>query len=114
MALFASDVPTGAGVRAVVVPKSLHHTVRAYGFAQGSGYIIAIFNNTLSTIAIKTRVRGAERSSFTATLDTYGKTQYDRSKENHWIGPAKQNLGRVGATVPLALPPYSVSILQLR
>ncbi len=37
-----------------------------------------------------------------------------RVAENEWIGSTKRTLGRVGATVPLALPPYSIVILSLR
>ncbi len=114
MALMAKEIPAGSHVRAVRVSKSLGETVRAYGFAQGSGFAFAIFNNTLSAVDVQASVRGSGRSSFTATLFTYGKSEYDRSKENRWIGPRKTNLGSVGANVPLRLPPYSLSVLQLR
>ena len=72
-----------------------------------------LFNNTLKTIALDARIAGSGKSSFTATLSVYGKTQYDESKENKWIGPVKRSLGTVGTTVPLTLPAYSVSILTL-
>ncbi len=114
MALLASEVPAGAQVRTVAVPRSLHSTVRAYGFAEGGGFTLALFNNTLSAIAVRTRIRGSAKNAFTATVATYGKAQYDKSKENRWIGPVERSLGSVGTTVPLALPPYSVSILSLR
>jgi hypothetical protein len=114
MALLANGVPAGSHVRIVSAPKSLGHKVRAYGFAEGSGYALAIFNNTLAAIDIRARVQGSQERSFTATLTTYGKAQYDKSKENRWVGPVEQNLGSVGTTVPLTLPPYSISILSLR
>ena len=114
MALLASEVPAGSRVRGVGVPESLHDNVRAYGFAEGNGYALAIFNNTLATIDVRARVQGSGKSTFGATLATYGKAQYDRSKENEWIGPTKRKLGRIGATVPLSLPPYSIVILSLR
>jgi hypothetical protein len=113
MALLAAKVPAGSHARTVTVASSLGHRVRAYGFATESGYALAIFNNTLSTIDVRARAQHAG-SSFTATLATYGKTQYDESKENRWVGPSERSLGSVGATVPLALPPYSISILSLR
>jgi hypothetical protein len=47
MALFASEVPAGSKVRAVTVPGSLSSNVRAYGFAQTSGYAFVLFNNTV-------------------------------------------------------------------
>jgi hypothetical protein len=114
MALMASEIPAGSQVRRVSLPGSLHDNVRAYGFALGSGYAFAIFNNTLSTIDVKARVKNAGKSSFTATLTTYGKTQYDKSKNDNWVGPVKRNLGSVGTTVPLTLPAYSASVLSLR
>jgi hypothetical protein len=113
MALMASQVPAGSDVRVVAVPKSLGHNVRAYGFAQGGGYAFVIFNNTLSAIDIEASVKNSNRSSFTGALTVYGAAQYDKSKQNQWIGPVKHELGRVGPAVPLTLPAYSVSILKL-
>jgi len=113
MALLASEVPAGSKVRSVTVPGSLSPDVRAYGFAQTKGYAFALFNNTLKAIAIDARLSGSGKTSFTATLTAYGKKQYDESKENKWVGPATRSLGTVGTTVPLTLPPYSVSILTL-
>ena len=114
MALMSSEIPAGSNVRTVNVPKSLHQTVRAYGFAEGNGYAFAIFNNTLSAIDVEARVQNSGRKRFTATLSTYGKAQYDKSKNDKWVGPAERSLGSVGATVPLPLPPYSVSLLLLK
>jgi hypothetical protein len=114
MALMASDVPAGSDVRSVSEPQSLRGSVRAYGFAQSGGYAFAIFNNTLSAIPIRARVVNSGRGGFTATLTTYGKTQYDESKNNKWVGPVSRNLGNVGTTVPLTLPPYSIALLALK
>jgi hypothetical protein len=72
-----------------------------------------LFNNTLTAIDVKARVQNSRRTSFTATLTTYGKAQYDCSKSNHWVGPVVRSLGRVAATVPLALPAYSVCVLTM-
>jgi hypothetical protein len=113
MALFAAEVPAGSKVRSVNVPGSLSSDVRAYGFAQTNGYAFVLFNNTLKAIAIDARLSGSGKTSFTATLTGYGKTQYDKSKENHWIGPVRKSLGTVGTTVPLTLPAYSISVLTL-
>lgn len=114
MGLMASEIPGGSNVRNVSVPASLGTTLRAYGFAQGRGYALAIFNNTLSTIDIDARVAHSDRNAFTATLWTYGKAQYDKSKTNQWVGPVSTSLGSVGTSVPVGLPPYSVSILLLK
>jgi alpha-N-arabinofuranosidase len=114
MALLAGEVPGGSQVRTTTVPPSLHPAVRAYGFAEGNGYAFALFNNTLSKIDVEAQVKNTTRTSFAATLATYGKAQYDKSKGNRWVGPVKRSLGNVGATIPLTLPPYSVSVLTLK
>jgi hypothetical protein len=107
------DTPGGSHVRAIGEAQSLRARVRAYGFAEQNGYAFAIFNNTLTSIDVETRVRNAGKTTFTANLSVYGKAQYDKSKENHWVGPATKNLGRVGTSIPLTLPPYSISLLRL-
>lgn len=114
MALFSSQVPAGSNVRTTTVPPSLRSNVRAYGFAESSGYAFVIFNNTLSPINVKAQVTNAGKNGFTGRLATYGKAQYDQSKQNRWVGPVYKNLGRVPATVPLTLPAYSVSVLTLK
>ncbi len=114
MTLFASNVPPGSQVRSVSVPKSLGTSVRTYGYATSIGYEFVLFNNTLKSIPIRAHVSNADKSRFDATLSVYGKTQYDMSKENRWAGPATTSLGNVGTTVPLNLPPYSVSTLTLK
>jgi hypothetical protein len=113
MALFAREVPPGSSVRGVFVPGRFGSSVRAYGFAESNGYALVLFNNTLHSVDVVARVRGAG-GAFTASVAVYGKEQYDRSRENRWVGAVARNLGRVGASVPLALAPYSMTVLRLR
>jgi hypothetical protein len=113
MALFAAKVPAGSNVRSVSVPPSLSPAVRAYGFSETDGYAFVLFNNRLKPIAVAARLRNSGKTSFTATLSVYGAAQYDQSKQNRWTGPVTKNLGTVGTSVPLTLPPYSISILSL-
>ncbi len=113
MALFASEIPAGSSVRRVSVPESLGDSVRAYGYALTGGYAFVLFNNTLKATAIDARIAGSGKSRFTATLSVYGKAQYDKSKENKWVGPVTKSLGRVAVSVPLTLGAYSVSVLRL-
>jgi hypothetical protein len=113
MALFSSQVPAGSFVRKVSVPASLSPAVRAYGFAETNGYAFVLFNNRLKPIAVEAHLSNSGKSSFSATLSVYGKTQYDESKENRWIGPVTKSLGTVGASVRLTLGAYSVSVLRL-
>jgi hypothetical protein len=114
MAMMANQIPKGSLVRTVSVPKTLGHAVRAYGFALASGYAFAIFNNTLHPIDVDASVKDSNEKGFTAKLIVYGAAQYDKSKDNQWVGPVTHDLGTVGTTVPLTLPAYSLSILSLR
>jgi hypothetical protein len=113
MALYARFVPGGSQVRTTTIARSLTGRVRAYGYAVGSGYVVMLFNDTLSTIAATVRVRNASANSFSATLSVYGKSQYDRSRANRWTGAVTHRLGTVSSNVPLELAPYSVSALSL-
>lgn len=114
LALFAAGVPAGSQVRDVNVTGSLGSKVRAYGFAAGQGFALVLFDNTLRPIGLTAKIENSGHSSFNATLTTYGKAQYDRSKQNKWIGPTQKSLGKVGTSIPLTLPPYSVSVLSLQ
>jgi hypothetical protein len=113
MALFHATVPPGSSVRTVALPSSLGDAIRAYGFAEGSGYAFVLFNNTLTAANITAVVRNAARQSYNATLWVYGKAQYDFSKQDRWVGAAEAHLGSVGAHVPITLQPYSMTVLQL-
>jgi hypothetical protein len=114
LALFSQTAPAGSQVRTVSLPGSLGSNVRAYGFSTRGGYAMVLFNNTLASIAVTARIAGASRTAFRAQLATYGKAQYDESKQNRWVGPVTQELGSVSSSVPLTLPPYSMTALTLR
>ncbi|MBV8197116.1 MAG: hypothetical protein JO263_03195 [Candidatus Eremiobacteraeota bacterium] len=114
LALLAADVPSGSLVRTTTESPSLYGAARAYGFAEGKGYAFAIFNDTLSAIDVKAHVKNSSRMQFTATLDTYGKAEYDKSQQNQWVGPTHKSLGTVGAAISLSLPAYSLSVLKLQ
>jgi hypothetical protein len=113
MALLAAQIPAGSQVRSVSVPGSISSDVRAYGYATSGGYALALFNNTLEAVAVNARVSGSGKSGFSATLSVYGKAQYDASKDNRWIGPVSRSLGKIGTSLPLTLPPYSLCVLAL-
>jgi hypothetical protein len=113
MALFSHVAPGGYAVRSVALPNALLHRVRAFGFAGKSAYSMIFFNNTLDPVNVTAQVAHAMRGSFAGSLVTYGKAQYDDSKQNVWSGPVTQDLGSVSSSVPLTLPPYSVTALTL-
>ncbi|MBV8582909.1 MAG: hypothetical protein JO241_02855 [Candidatus Eremiobacteraeota bacterium] len=113
MALLSQYVPAGAAARNVAVAKSLGTTVRAYGYANGGGYVLAAYNNTLSTVTTAFRLTGA-KATYDTTLVTYGKAQYDLSKNNQWVGASTKHLGLVPVrNLPLTLPPYSLVLVVL-
>jgi len=114
MALFAGRVPAGSSVRTTTVARALRGRVRAYGFTVSGGYEFAIFNDTLAEVGIRAALRNAGKTSFDATQWVYGKAQYDRSKQNRWVGPEQSRLGRITMPLSLALAPYSVTFLELR
>ena len=114
LALFAAGAPAGSQVRDVNVAGALGSKVRAYGFAAGQGFTLMLFDDTLRSIALTAKIENSGHSSFNATLTTYGKAQYDHSKQNKWVGPTQKGLGKVGTSIPLTLPPYSVTVLSLQ
>jgi len=114
MTLLAKFVPPGSSVRTVTVTKSLGSKVRAYGYAVHGGYVLTAYNNTLKAVKISFQLRGAP-AQYRATLATYGKAQYDLSKNNRWARPVTKRLGTIAASnLPLLLPPYSLTILKLQ
>jgi hypothetical protein len=113
LAVFAAGAPAGSQVRDVNAG-SLSPKVRAYGFAAGQGFTLTLFDNTLRSIGLTAKIENSGHSSFNATLTTYGKAQYDHSKQNKWVGPTQKSLGKVGTSIPLTLPPYSVTVLSLQ
>jgi hypothetical protein len=44
---------------------------------------------------------------------TYGKAQYDNSKNNVWTPPVSQNLGTANGSATVTLPPWSMTVLTL-
>ncbi|MBV8434259.1 MAG: hypothetical protein JO029_08270 [Candidatus Eremiobacteraeota bacterium] len=87
--------------------------MRAYGYANGGGYVLAAYNNTLSTVTTAFRLTGA-KATYDATLVTYGKAQYDLSKNNQWVGASTKHLGTIPVNnLPLVLPPYSLVLVVL-
>jgi len=114
MALFDSTAPAGSTVRAVSVPHALGSSVRAYGFAVGSGYAVELFNNTLQSVSVDLRIKNAGRTSFVAAQTIYGKAQYDQSRTNRWVGPVSTPMGTVSSTISLTLQPYSLTAVTLK
>jgi hypothetical protein len=104
----------GNSILAVNVDASLSD-VRAYAASNGDGYSLMLFNlNQTATTKATVGVKNAAGSSFSASTITYGKQQYDDSKNNVWTGPVTASLGNVQGTVSVTLPPWSMVVLKLQ
>jgi hypothetical protein len=87
--------------------------VRAYGATQGTGYAVLLLNlsetdTTTVSVGVSTLGSGSHVS-----VTTYGKVQYDDSRNNVWTGPVAGSLGAYKSTVAIALPPWSMSVAQI-
>ena len=89
--------------------------VRAYAATQGTGYALFLFNVGQTDIAnLGVEIDHSPRSAYGASLLTYGKAQYDDSRNGVWTAPVNQSLGSVGTTVQVSLPAWSVTVLKLQ
>jgi hypothetical protein len=104
----------GDSMLAVSVDSSLPN-VRAYAASNGGGYAVMLFNlSDTATTTATLSVRNAAAGSFTLSTVTYGKQQYDQSKDNVWAGPVSDKQGKVQGKVGVTLPPYSMTVLKLQ
>jgi hypothetical protein len=87
--------------------------LRAFGVSRGTSYALALFNLD-KTAALATSIRIdtlAAGSSVQRT--TYGKTQYDLSRNNVWAGPVTATSGAWRGPVSVTLPPWSMTVVTL-
>jgi len=89
--------------------------IRAYGATQGgSGYSAFLFNLNESTAAhALVQLSNVHGTAFAATSTTYGRAQYDRSRNGVWSPPLVQKLGTVGRSFDVTLPEWSMTVIQL-
>jgi uncharacterized protein (TIGR03437 family) len=93
---------------------STDSSIRAYGATNKDGYALLLINtDSTSTHTLPITMSNAPASSWTATTVIYGKQQYDQSAQNVWAGPVSANLGTVGATFNVVLPPWSMTLVKL-
>jgi hypothetical protein len=113
-AQLVSQFATPGGTMLTATVNSSLPNIRAYGAATGSGYAVMIFNlDKNATTSATVGVANTNDTSFTASTITYGKAQYDDSKNNVWTAPVSQSLGVVNGAVTLSLPPWSMTVLKL-
>jgi hypothetical protein len=104
----------GGSVLTATVGSGLSN-VRAYAASNGAGgYNLMLFNLSESaSVAAGVDLTNAANSTFSATSLTYGKAQYDNSKNNVWSGPVSQSLGTFNGSITVTLPPWSMTVLKL-
>jgi len=89
--------------------------IRAYAATLSSGYAMMLFNlSNATTNTVSVNLANAVHTSFQASTTTYGKQQYDDSKNNVWTAPVTANLGTVGTTFNVTLPPWSMVVVKLQ
>jgi hypothetical protein len=87
--------------------------LRAFAVSRGTSYALALFNldeTTTKTAAISIDKLAAGSS---VVQTTYGKAQYDLSKNNVWAGPVTARTGAWRGPVTVTLPPWSMSVVTL-
>jgi hypothetical protein len=98
---------TGEHMVGVTLGDSLP-TIRAWAATSGSGYAVLLVNvDSAVTKTVPITITG-HGSVSSVTVTTYGKAQYDESKNNVWAGPAQSS----GA--PVTLPPWSITVVRLQ
>ncbi len=89
-------------------------TLRAYGMTHRRDRILLLFNLDGSNAAkVLAGIAGVPRGSG-ATMTTYGRLQYDRSRQGQWEGPVTTGFGPWTDRLPIELPPWSMSVLTIR
>jgi hypothetical protein len=85
--------------------------LRAYAMTHGTGYAAVLFNlDKTSARPVSVSFDGL-RSGRGYAVTTYGKAQYDQSKNNVWAGPVHASHGAWNGHVTLTLPAWSMNVL---
>jgi hypothetical protein len=99
----------------VLVTSSTSPTVRAYGATRKGGYTFMLVNvSETATQTASIEVAHSGSTHFAAQAWVYDKAIYDRSKNGIWDGPASLRLGTVANPFVLTLPPWSLTVIELR
>jgi len=113
LALASQFAQPGNHMLATTVAASLS-TVRAYSAQKGSGYSFMLFNlDPNNPVTFTLGLSNTAQSSFSATVTTYGKAQYDLSESGVWAGPVSTSLGSITNPASITLPQWSMSGVEL-
>ncbi len=90
-------------------------SVRAYAATSGAGYGVLLINtDSQATHIVPINIANTAAQSFNATAVTYGKAEYDQSKQGVWAGPTSSSLGAVGSSFNISLPPWSMTLIKIQ
>lgn len=101
-------VTDGERMIGVTVPPNLR-SVRAYAATHGKNFALLLFNlDDQKTVSVPITIDSVSHGSGIHSL-TYGKTQYDLSRDGTWAGPAAEHTGPWTSPITVTLPPYAVA-----
>jgi len=97
-----------------IVATSSNPAVRAYAATNNGGYAFLLINtDSANNQTVSLQVNSASATLFDATALTYGKQQYDESKNGAWLGPVTTSLGISGSSLDVMLSPWSINLVRL-
>ncbi len=88
-------------------------TVRVFAVSRGTSYAVALFNMEETTAVPMSIAVDKLAAGSSLHVTTYGKAQYDLSKNNVWAGPVTSTSGAWKGPVTITLPPWSMTVLTL-
>jgi hypothetical protein len=83
-------------------------TIRAWAATSGSGYALLLVNVDSATTKTAPLVIKGHSLPSSVSVTTYGKAQYDDSKNNIWTGPTQSSV----TTGSITLPPWSLTVVR--
>jgi hypothetical protein len=88
--------------------------IRGYAMTHTGSYALVLFNLDKSSAAtVPISIDGLSAGSGYA-IRTYGKAQYDRSKQNIWAGPASSSGGAWNGSFNVTLAPWSMNVITVK
>jgi hypothetical protein len=87
--------------------------IRAYLASHGHGYRVLLFNLDSNASVMLPLTFSQKSGPWTAQQTTYGKAEYDQSRNNRWASPTRKTLGKISSGAKVTLPPWSMSVISL-
>lgn len=88
-------------------------SLRAYAMSRGGGYAVVLFNlDPTNSASVSVKVNGFFVNAV-ATMNTYGKAEYDQSQNNVWAGPVTSQTPVSQGRFTVTLPPWSMNAIAV-